>query len=106
MTTINEERVIWSEIFYAETFDFRSRLNFCRYDECTFVRCTLLIDRGTETRIHRLHVQGRNIDHIDADEARGIVSKDNTFDRPLEEKRKDFDDRLAAVLNKRTSEAS
>jgi hypothetical protein len=48
MTTINEERVVWSEVFYAETFDFRSRLNFCRYDECTFVRCTLLIDHATE----------------------------------------------------------
>lgn len=35
-----------------------------------------------------------------------MVSRDNTFHRPLEEKRKDFDDRLAAVVNKRTSEAS
>jgi hypothetical protein len=102
MTTINEERVVWSEVFYAETFDFRSRLNFCRYDECTFVRCTLLIDHATEQLAFTgCTFKDCNIDHIDADEARDIVSRDNTFHRPLEERRKEFDDRLAAVLRKR-----
>jgi hypothetical protein len=102
MTTINEERVVWSEVFYAETLDFRSRLNFCRYDECTFVRCTLLIDHATEQLAFTgCTFKDCNIDHIDADEARDIVSRDNTFHRPLEERRKEFDDRLAAVLRKR-----
>jgi len=102
MTTINEERVVWSEVFYAETFDFRTRLNFCRYNECTFVRCTLLIDHGTEQLAFTgCTFKDCNIDHIDADEARGIVSRDNTFDRPLEGRRKEFDDHLAAVLRKR-----
>ena len=101
MTTINEERVVWSEV-YAETLDFRSRLNFCRYDECTFVRCTLLIDHATEQLAFTgCTFKDCNIDHIDADEARGIVSRDNTFHRPLEERRKEFDDHLAAVLRKR-----
>jgi hypothetical protein len=27
MFEIDEERVVWNEVFYAETFDFRSRLN-------------------------------------------------------------------------------
>ena len=102
MTTINEERVVWNEVFYAEIFDFRSRLNFCRYDECTFVRCTLLIDHATEQLAFTgCTFKDCNIDHIDADEARGIVSRDNTFHRPLEERRKEFDDHLAAVLRKR-----
>jgi hypothetical protein len=91
-----------SVVFYSESFDFRSRLNFCRYDECTFVRCTLLIDHATEQLAFTgCTFKDCNIDHIDADEARGIVSRDNTFDRPLEERRKEFDDRLAAVLRKR-----
>ena len=76
MTTINEERVVWSEVFYAETFDFRSRLNFCRYDDCTFVRCTLLFDDGTEQiAFSGCTFKDCNIDPLDADEARGIVSR-------------------------------
>jgi hypothetical protein len=102
MTTINEERVVWSEVFYAETFDFRSRLNFCRYDECTFVRCTLLIDHATEQLAFTgCTFKDCNIDHMDNDAKLGIISKGNTFDRPLDEKRKEFDERLAAVLRKR-----
>jgi hypothetical protein len=37
-----------------------------------------------------------NIDSIDANEARGIVSKDNTFERPLDDQRKDFEERLGS----------
>jgi hypothetical protein len=47
-----------------------------------------------------------NIESIDADEARGIISKDNTFERPLDDQRKDFEERLAAVLSKRISKPS
>jgi hypothetical protein len=42
-----------------------------------------------------------NIDSIGADEARGVVSKHNTFERPLDQQRKDFEKRLAAVLSQR-----
>jgi hypothetical protein len=38
---------------------------------------------------------------MDNDAKLGIISKGNTFDRPLDEKRKEFDERLAAVLRKR-----
>ena len=48
MPEVNEERVVWNEVFYAETFDFRGQINFCRYDERTFVKCTLLMDAETE----------------------------------------------------------
>lgn len=34
--------------FYAETLEFRDRMNFCRDDECVFVKCTLLMDADTE----------------------------------------------------------
>jgi hypothetical protein len=41
-----------------------------------------------------------NIGSIDSDEARGIVSKDNTFERPLDDQRKDFEERL---VNRRSN---
>jgi hypothetical protein len=104
MATMYEERVIWNETFYSETFDFRGRINFRRYDECIFVRCTLLVDEATEQiAFTRCTFKDCNIDGVDADETRGVVSRDNTFERPLDEQRKDFEDHLAAVLNKQTS---
>ena len=39
-----DERVIYSERFQGEQFDFRGKSIFTRYDRCEFVKCTLLID--------------------------------------------------------------
>jgi hypothetical protein len=104
MVLLNEERVFWNEVFYAETFDFRDRLNFSRYDECIFVRCTLLLNDAVEQiAFTRCTFKDCNVDKIESDESRGIVSRDNTFDRPLEDQRKDFDERLEALLSKRSS---
>lgn len=102
MSQVNEERVIWKQTFYSETFDFRGRINFCRYDECIFVKCKLLMDAETEqVAFTGCTFKDCNVDSIDGDEARGIVLKDNTFERPLDEQRKDFEERLAAVLSQR-----
>ncbi len=91
MSQINEERVVWNKVFTAETFDFRGRLNFCRFDECTFVECTVLIDADTEQiAFTGCTFKDCNINAIEADEARGIASNDNTFERPLDEQRQDF----------------
>jgi hypothetical protein len=99
MPEVNEERVVWNEVFYAQTFDFRGQINFCRYDECTFVKCTLLMDAETEQiAFTGCTFKDCNIDAIEADEARGIASNDNTFERTLDEQRKDFEERLTAVL--------
>jgi hypothetical protein len=107
MTAVNEERIFWNEVFYAETFDFRGRLNFRRYDECIFVRCTLLIDQDTEQLAFTLCTfKDCNVDRIDSDEARSIVCRDNTFDRPLDEQRKDFEARLAIALSKQPTRPS
>lgn len=101
-TAASDERVFWAETFYVESFDFRSRLNFCRFDECIFVRCTLLFDEATEhLAFTGCTFKDCNIDQIDANDARGIISIDNVFDRPLDEKRREFDDHLAAILSKR-----
>lgn len=58
MPHVNEERVVWNKVFTAETFDFRGRLNFCRFDECTFVECTLLMDTDTEQLAFTGCIQG------------------------------------------------
>lgn len=34
-----------------------------------------------------------NSESIDANEARGIISKDNKYERPLDDHRKDFEER-------------
>jgi hypothetical protein len=102
MPEVNDERVVWNEVFYSETFDFRGRVSFRRYDECIFVKCTLLMDAETEQiAFTKCAFKNCNIDSIDADEARGVVSKDNTFEPPLEEQRKDFEECRAAVLSQR-----
>ena len=43
-----EERVIYRERFQARHFDFRGKIALTRFDRCEFVKCTLLIDHGTE----------------------------------------------------------
>jgi hypothetical protein len=45
-----EERVVWRKRFHAEYFDFRGKSLFTRFDDCEFVKCTLLIDRDTAPR--------------------------------------------------------
>ncbi len=63
---------------------------------------TILVDDGTEQlAFTKCTFKDRNIDHVDSDDERGIVSSGNTFDRPLEEKRREFDERLATLLKAR-----
>lgn len=102
MSELREERVFWREVFHARTFDFSSRINYCRFDCCTFVKCTLLINGETEQLAFTdCTFKDCNITGIDADEARGILVQNNFFDRPIEERRLDFEKRLAATLNSR-----
>jgi hypothetical protein len=42
-----------------------------------------------------------NIDKLEQDEERGLYAMDNFFDRPLEERRADFEKRLAQALAER-----
>ena len=94
-----EERVIWAQTFQSEYFDFRGKMSFARFDRCKFVNCTLLIDHETEQLAFTECVfKDCNIDKFEPDEARGLFVKDNFFDRPLEERRVEFESRLARVL--------
>jgi len=69
-----EERVIWRERFQAEYFDFQGKSIFTRFDGCEFVKCTLLIDHGTEQLAFTACVfKDCNIDKLEQDEERGYT---------------------------------
>jgi hypothetical protein len=94
-----EERVIYRERFQARHFDFRGKIALTRFDRCEFVKCTLLIDHGTEQLAFTACVfEDCNIDKLQPDEARGLYVMDNFFDRPLNERRAEFEIRLAQAL--------
>lgn len=94
-----EERVIYRERFQAVHFDFRGKTIFIRYDGCEFVKCTLLIDHATEQLVFTDCVfKDCNIDKLAQDEARGLYARDNFFDRPLQERRAEFDLKLSQAL--------
>jgi hypothetical protein len=94
-----EERVIWRKRFQAEYFDFRGKSTFTRFDGCEFVKCTMLIDHGTEQLAFTGCVfKDCNIDKLEPDEGRGLYVRDNFFDRPIEERRAEFEKRLAQAL--------
>jgi len=52
-----------SELYTANAFRlinsiFRGKISFTRFDRCEFVKCTLLIDHGTETTsVYQMRVQ-------------------------------------------------
>lgn len=102
MNELREERVLWQERFYGETFDFRSQLLLWRFDACLFVDCKILIDTATEQLAFTgCTFRDCNIDHLDADVVRGLIASNNYFDRPLRERKADFDQRLTAALSVR-----
>jgi hypothetical protein len=102
-----DERVIYSERFQGEQFDFRGKSIFARYDRCEFVKCTLLIDHSTDQLAFTACVfKDCNIDKLEPDEARGLYVMDNFFDRPLDERRPEFETRLAQALAARKAKAA
>jgi hypothetical protein len=102
----SEERVIYHQRFQAVYFDFRDKSIFARFDRCEFVKCTLLIDGGTEQlSFTTCGFKDCNIDKIEQDEERGLYVRDNVFDRPLKERWAEFENRLAQTLRARQAKA-
>ena len=94
-----DERVIYRGRFQGAYFDFRGKSIFARYDRCEFVKCTLQIDHTTEQLAFTACVfKDCNIDEFQPDEARGLYGKDNFFELPLDERRAEFEVRLAQAL--------
>jgi hypothetical protein len=94
-----EERVVYRKRFQSVTFDFRGKSFFIRFDECEFVKCTLHIDPGTEQLVFTNCVfTDCNIDTLAQDESRGLYARNNRFDRPLDERRAEFEAKLREAL--------
>ena len=63
------------------------------------MKCTLLIDHETEQLgFTECVFKDCNIDKLEGDERRGLIMRDNVFDRPLEVRRAEFENRLAQTL--------
>ena len=94
-----DERVIWNEGFQRKQFDFRGKIVFTRFDGCEFVKCAMLIDHETEQLAFTFCLfKDCNIDKLEPNKERGLYVKDNFFDRPLEERRAEFETKLAQTL--------
>jgi len=99
-----EERVISRERLQGQHFDFRGKINFMRFDGCEFIKCTLLLDHETAQLAFTSCVfKDCNIDRLESDEERGLYRRDIFFDRPLEERRAEFEAKLARTLADRRS---
>lgn len=99
---VREERVFYGEHFFGETFDFRSRVLFCRYDACVFVDCKFFFNEGTEQLAFTgCTFKDCNIDCPTAFAAPFLVFRDNFFDRPIAVRKAEFDKRLEDVLRAR-----
>jgi len=63
---------------------------------------TNAFDHGTEQLAFTSCVfKDCNIDRLEADEALGLYVRDNFFDRPLEQRRSEFEAKLAQALANR-----
>jgi hypothetical protein len=99
MTDFCEERVFHAQEFFGATLDFRSQIVFWRFDACVFVDCKILIDTDTEQLAFTgCTFKDCNIDRLVPDEARALIVRDNTFERPIAERTADFERRLAEAL--------
>lgn len=100
MSEYLEERIIFAERFQARTLDFRGQFAFARYDECEFVKCTILIDDETENlAFTHCSFEDCNISELNPDADRAIVTGDNIFKLPIEDRKADFDRRLTEALS-------
>jgi hypothetical protein len=99
-----EERVIWRKRFQGQIFDLRGKIVLTRFDCCELVKCTLLIDAGTEQlAFTECAFTDCNIDQLAPDEERGLYVRDNVFHRPLHERWAEFESKLAQTLAARGS---
>jgi hypothetical protein len=95
-----EERIIYMERFQARTLDYRGQLAFARYDECEFVKCTILIDDQTENlAFTHCTFEDCNITELQPDADRALLADGNVFKLPIEVRSADLDKRLTEALS-------
>lgn len=94
-----EERIVYSERFQARTLDFRGQLTFLRFDECEFVKCTILIDEQTENlAFTHCSFEDCNISELSPSPDRALLAEGNLFKVPIDIRKADLDRRLSAAL--------
>jgi hypothetical protein len=98
----SDERVIYRERFQGCRFDFLGKSIFARFDRCEFVKCTFLIDQGTEHLAFTGCVfRDCDINELERNEQRGLLMRNNLFERPLVERWAEFENKLAQALTAR-----
>jgi predicted O-methyltransferase YrrM len=104
---LDNSRIELATTLQGRYLDFRAKSVFTRFDECKFVKCTLLIGRSTEQlAFTRCVFQDCNIGSLERDEERGLYARDNLFEAPLEQRRAEFEKRLAQALATRRAETA
>ena len=101
MTADPFERIFFEQRYQSVAFDFTSRTVFARYDCCKFVKCEIFIDELTENLAFTgCEFQDCNINDLQSDEQRNLISRENIFLLPIKELQEAFDKRLAGALKK------
>lgn len=94
-----EERIVYLERFQGRTFDFRDQLLFVRYDECEFIKCTILMDHATESlAFTNCSFEECNLTELDSIADQGLVASGNNFKLPIEVRKADLHKRLVEAI--------
>ena len=94
-----EERIVHLKRFQGQILDFRSQLAFLRYDECEFVKCTILIDEETEClAFTHCSFEDCNISELNSHDDQGLVADGNVFKLPIEIRKIELHARLIEAL--------
>lgn len=94
-----EERIVYLERFQGRTFDFRDQLLFVRYDECEFVKCTILMDRTTESlAFTNCSFEECNLTELESIADQGVMASGNNFKLPIEVRKADLHKRLVDAI--------
>ncbi|RYF38530.1 MAG: hypothetical protein EOO38_24625 [Cytophagaceae bacterium] len=94
-----EERVIYLKRFQGRTFDFRDQLLFARYDECEFVRCTILMDHTTGSlAFTNCSFEECNLTELKSIADQSLFASGNNFKLPIEVRKANLHNRLIEAI--------
>ena len=94
-----EERIVYLERFQGRTFDFRDQVVFVRYDDCEFVKCTILMDDTTESlAFTNCSFEECNLTELNFIVDQGLFARDNNFKLPIEVRKAELHKRLIEAI--------
>jgi hypothetical protein len=96
--------VFYAQQFLNKAFDLRSQIFFWRFDACVFVNCKILLDNFTQQLAFTSCIfEDCDIDQPMADEQRALIAYDNIVERPIANRKADFERRLMEALARRNA---